>query len=272
MAIIRATFFFKDTNNYGWSETIHNLAQDLTQVMTRAASLGISRRNLLGDSARLVFIRVSDDLVKRDSRVTQIPIGDQVTRLGAATAADIANTNLVVRMETDSPIKRRTLYMRGIPDNIVTNSGRYTPDGGFANAFELWAAKILGDSWALRTRDGTQPPHNITLALQDPATGLVTITTADAHGFALTEGILITGARGATQINGTFVPFSIPSATTFVIKLSQLIQPYSGNGVVRKLGYVLGAITDSQVMRVSHRIAGRPFDSPVGRRRARTRR
>lgn len=271
MPLIRATFFFKDSGGYGWTETIHNAGADLTTVLPRALSLATTRRNMLGSTARLTFIRVSDDEVKRDSRVIQIPTGDQTARLGPDASSDIANTALVVRMETASPVKRRTLSMRGIPDGTVSNAGQYTPDGNFSNTFMLWESKLKTDGWSIRSRDGLQPPHNILTAVQAPTTGVVTITTGDDHDLELGKPLLITGSRGAPQINGTWIPFAIPSLTTFQIKITQLMGIYDGGGIVKKLGFVLNAITSAQVMRVSHRIAGRPFDSPVGRRRARSR-
>ena len=271
MALIRATFFFKDAGGYGWTETVHNSGADLATVLTRANALARLRRNLLGSSSRLCFIRVSDDEVKRDSRVVNLPFADQTVRNAGIDTSDIANTCLVVRMETDSPVKRRTLSLRGFPDGTCSASGAYTPDAAFDQAFQRWSRDLLKDGWSIRSRDGTQPNHSIVSVTQVPATGVVTVTTLDAHLFELGKAILITGAKGCPQINGTWIPSSIPSGTTFTIQLSQIIAAYTGNGIAKKLGYTLAAITSAEVMRVSHRIAGRPFDSPVGRRRARSR-
>lgn len=265
MPIIRATFFFEDDNKHGWTETIHTQKPDLTTAIAAARALADLRRNCLGDTARITYIRVSDDLVKRDSKIHTVPSGDGTTRTTGATAADIANTAVIVRIEA-SPLARRTLYMRGVPDEVVTRSGKYTPTGGFSNSFDMWANDLIINNWACRSRDGTNPLHTITDITQVAATGVVTITTIDAHLFELNTPFVVRGVRGAKVVNGTWTPFSIPSATTVTIKITSLIGTYTGGGTAAKLGYILAPITDVKVIRVSHRNAGRPFDSPRGRR------
>lgn len=270
MAVIRATFFFEDVNKHGWSETIHNLAADLTTAKTRANNLMRHRRNCLGSSARITYIRVSDDLVKRDSEVIINPVGDQLSRVGPATQADIANTSLVVRIQAN-PLARRTLYMRGIPDDCVTNSGQYSPSPSFVNAFDSWAFSLIQDQWACRSRDGTTPRHNITSVTQDAVTGLVTLTTGTPHGVVMGVPFVIRGVKVGTALNGTWLPVAIVDTDTLRIILKTILPAGVNQGTIALLGYTLAPIIDAKVVRVSHRISGRPFDSPRGRRKARAR-
>lgn len=265
---LRATFFFKDSNGYGWTETIHSQKPDLTSIMAAAKDLIVPRRNMLGNTAYLVFIRVSDDLVKRDSLIYQVPAGDQQSRGSPEGSADIANTSLVVRLQSN-PTVRRTLFMRGVPDGIVTQSGKYTPSGAFDQAFTDWLALLQTGQWACRTKDNAVLPHVITNVVQDLATTNTTITTLDNHGLTVQDPVTITGVRGAKEVNGTWPLFSVPTPTSVIIKVPRIVSPYGGGGLLAKIGFLLFPIVDGEVRRVSHRIAGRPFDSPVGRRKAR---
>lgn len=270
MPLIRGTFFFEDNNKHGWSETIFTNKADLTLAVNAANSLMQFRRSCLGAGVRISYVRVSDDLEKRDSRIITVPIADGGTRVGDPASADIANTSLIVRIEA-LPKVRRTLYMRGLPDNCVTDSGKFTPTPQFVFNFDNWAARLIDDGWSCRTRDGTAPLHNIVGITQVGATGVVTIQTFTPHLLELGKPFVIRGVKGAQQVNGTWLPFAIPSGDTVTIKLNVLIGTWIGQGTLAKLTYVLHPITDVKVIRVSHRISGRPFDSPVGRRRARAR-
>lgn len=271
MPINRATFFFEDSNKHGWSETIHSTKSDLTSTMAAARALALLRRDLLGTTAFLTYIRVSDDLVKRDSLIYPVPTGDQEGRTSSEIGADLANVSIVTRLSA-TPITRRTLYLRGLPDECVTRSGRFTPTPTWLNRFDRWANELILNGWACRSRDGTSPLHPIFDVTQVAATGIVTITSTEAHGITLLTPFVIRGCRGCPQVNGTWTPLTVPSATTLTIKMNTLLLPYGGGGTVALLSYVLTNINDVKTIRASTRKTGSPFDRPLGRRRARTRR
>jgi len=50
------------------------------------------------------------------------------------------------------------------------------------------------------------------------------------------------------------------------VRINRVGRPYLGGGTVVKNGYALGLINTSTIVRASHHNAGRPFDSPRGRR------
>jgi hypothetical protein len=266
MPLLRATFFFEDTNKHGWTETIHSTAADLSTLLAAATRLSQKRRDLLGLTAGLTFIRVSDDAVKRDSKINHIGFDDTKSRTSESSASDIANTCLVVRLDAN-PVVRRTLYMRGIPDAVCASAGRYIPTPEFRTKFDEWMALITTEGWACRTKDDLIPVYTISNVTFDPVTGLATITTTAPHLFTLTDPIEIKGVRGCTAVNGKWNIFALAGAETFKIKLGVLLPPYGGGGSVNKIGFKLVNITQGEVRRVSHRLAGRPFDSPRGRRK-----
>jgi hypothetical protein len=271
MAQIRATFFFKDDNDYGWTETIHNNAGDLRTAMVKAQALVPVRTACMGLTASLVYIRVSDDLVKRDSLVFQVPVANSRNKPFDAGDSDIANTCLLIRLEASALI-RRSLYMRGIPDNVVVKSGQFVATPGFQQALVQWGAKLVLDGWSIRSKDPLSPTVAINNVVQVPATGVVTITTGAPHLLALPAIATIRGVRGSVEVDGSWQVLGIIDATNFTIQLHQLIRPWTGGGSVSKNQYLITGINNVIAVRASHRISGRPFDSPRGRRKARTRR
>ena len=271
MPQIRATFFFKDDGGFGWSETIHSSKATLASVETSAIALASRRIACMGNSSHLVFLRISDDLVRRDSLIDKISPGSTTNPNPAAGGSDSANLCLLIALKSGSMV-RRSLYMRGIPDNCVTDSGQFTPSGPFTNAFNSWSQMILADGWAIRSRDPLAPTAVIVGLTQAPGTGLITVTTLLPHGFQPNDSVSITQVKGATTANGSWSIFSVPSTTTFTFGSFQLLPPWQGGGLARKGAFTINQIDTVQANRVSHRISGRPFDAPRGRRKARSRR
>lgn len=267
----KATFFFKDNNAYGWTETYHSLLGSLQGVMDQAFNQLTLRTPLLGDGAQCVYIRVSDDLVKRDSLVRVVTARQGKGGSLGLGFADIANTCLVVRLQHNE-LFRRTLYMRGIYDAIVDDNGRYQPTAAFTEAFQLWAASLKNNNWAMRNKKRDTPSFNIVAIAQNPINGEITITTAAPHGLLQNQTVLIRGVKGPTFLNGASSVFAVPSPTTFVLKSNRMLSAWLGGGIVSASTFELHVINTAQVVRASHRIAGRPFDSPRGRRLVRSRR
>ena len=267
MPQLRATFFFKDSGGYGWSETIHSTKPDLTACLAAASSLAAFRISCLGGTSYLPFVRVSDDEVKRDSLIFKVPPGDMFNTSAAGTSSDIANTSLTVRLSS-TPLRRRTLYMRGIPDDVVKNSGLYTPSQNFQGAFDQWFIQLKTDAWAIRGKSGVALPHTIGLIAQNGTSGDIAVTTLDPHGLAQNDTIVIRGVKGATALNGTWRVFHVTDTTNFTLKSQSILKIWTGQGTVTKQAMDLLNITDGEIMGVSHRIAGRPFDSHRGRRKA----
>lgn len=266
----RCTFFFKDSAGYGWTETFHSNQPDLTKVIGAATDILPFRTALLGLGVQITYLRASDDLVKRDSLVKTVS-----ARAGKQTSldmgpADIANTCLVIRLEQDA-LHRRTLYMRGIPDLLVDDNKGYKPNAQWSTAFDAWTAALTVGGWAMRNKSGVIPTFVITGIAQNPVNGDITITTAAAHGLAQNQAYSIRGVKGPTFLNGSGSIFSVPSPTTFVVKSTQILSTWQGGGTVGSVGFTLNPILNAQVVRASHRISGRPFDAPLGRRKARRR-
>ncbi len=272
MALIRVTFFFQNDLAAGWTETLYSQRASISEAMNDALTLYPLRVAMLGGQVRLLAYRGSDDLVKRDSQFFSVPTDSQFNKNASVADidSDIASTCLVIRCQAADNIHRRTLSLRGIPDNVVQQGGRFVPTAGFASALQSWALRLSLQGWCIRGKDATFPVNSIIAISQNPATFLVTITTAAPHGLAANNQIDIRSVRGATSINGNWQVFSTPSDTTFTIFTRQIINVWAGNGTVQKVSYTLYPMFLVQAVRASHRLAGRAFFVSRGRRRART--
>jgi len=263
----RSTFFFTNTNGYGWSETFFSNAPDLASAMTSAKAMIVPRVRLLGRGSSLKFIRVSDDLIKRDSQIYPVPEDDGTPKTRSQSTADIANTCLLLRLEAGDRW-RRPLFLRGIPDEICDDNGRYIPTATFQNNLQIWQVAFRAQGYCVKVRTNDGVPVNITNVGTIGPTGLVTITTAAAHGFALNDVVNIRAVLGATQVRGLHQVVTVVDATSFQIRISRVVKPYQSNGNVCKVTYNTPSIVTFVAVRCTHHNAGRPFDSPVGRRRA----
>ena len=272
MPVIRATFFFKDSNNAGWSETFYNTAANLTLALDLAKLLLPNRVSLLGSGSKLVSLRVSDDLIKRDSQIYPVPIGDQSPLRG--NVSEHASNDLVVRLEGGTPPfrTRRTLALRGIPTLITGNAGVFRGDPGWDLSFFAYAANLKRDGWAIKYRDKTVPIFALSSAVQDVVTSIVTVGTSVAHGYAAGDLVLISGVSGAVELNGLWVILATPTALTFTLAMSALMRPFILSGRCNKNNYALSVINNVLIIRSNTHKAGRPFDTLVGRRRGRARR
>lgn len=265
MARIRITFFFKSTRGYGWSETYFSTRGTLPQALLDAKALFPLRVNLLAAFSSLEFIRVSDDEFKRDSQIYAVPIGDQTTKLPLMGSSDIANTCLLCRV-TSTDFIRRSLAMRGIPDDIVKDSGQYVPTGVWNGAFAAFKFALTAGAFAIKSRTQVGAAFNIAnVGLVGP-TGIVTIDTVLPHGFVSGDIVNITEVRNATQVRGIQLVLGAPTTASFDIRVKRVVRPYGGGGKVWKVGAAITAINDIIPVRISHRNAGRPFDAPRGRR------
>lgn len=266
--LFRATFFFKNRNGAGWTETLYSQAAGMQLVQNEAIALIPARVGLLGRGAALKFIRVSDDLIKRDSLIYVVPTDDGAPKSRQTDDADIANTCLLLRVESGFT-KRRSLFLRGVPDEITQDNGVYTPPAAFTAALNAYRIIVVGGTWAIKIRGDSGAVSNITNVSTVGPTGLVTITTAANHGFNMNDVVNIRGVLGATQVRGLQKVVTTASPTTFDIRVNRVVRPYLGAGNVVKNDYTLVDISGLVPVRCSHHNAGRPFDSPVGRRRVR---
>jgi hypothetical protein len=275
MPLFRGTFFFEDTNKAGWSETIYNTAADMTTMVQRMNNLIPLRVALLGSNSAMTFARASDDLVKRDSQV--IYNSDASSKNTRGSISNFASDDVVVRLEGNAtPIPytvRRTLAVRGSPVNITGAAGVYVGTAAWQRDFNRFIIELGFSQWAIKYRSRLATVFNIVNAVQALPSGIVTVTTALAHGFNQGDTVKITGVQGSTEINGLWKLLAPPpTPTSFTITLSQLMAAYFGGGTVNINQYALATINNFVIVRCATHKAGRPTGLLVGRRRVRRQR
>lgn len=271
MAMNKATFFFTG-GKYGWSESYHSKKPDLTSTLAAARDLLPLRLALCAGDVRCEWIRVSDDLVRRDSMLHYVPRGDQSNVTNAAASSANPNLCILVRCDAAQPTVRRNIYMRGFPDDMEKMSGTWYDNAQWRASFTIFSRQLAFDLWAIRTKDPLVAQIPIVSAVQEEGTGIITFTTSANHNLSTNEAITLSNMtvpalRGNWQVLGT-----PPSNTTFQVAVRFLLQGVAVTGKVSKVAYKLEEIIKTQDLRISHRIAGRPSDQPRGRRRRTARR
>lgn len=281
MAYYLITYNFSQ-GPFGWSEKFNMLASSFQAAIDASADNTIlaARQALLGAaaaaggySATLNSVRISDVAVKRDSVVRV------VNAQGAASptndTADIPNTCLVVRMNLSSDpngvgsLYRRTLYLRGFPDGLVSNGGKYTPTAGWVTAFTLWVNLLRDRSFGTIVSSKEEPLLNIMAAANDGANTL--FTTDVNNNFPNGRQVHFTGQK-PSAIFGTYkTVYQVAGQPAQFRVLGQNIVGVPTtlgqvNLVASAFGYIVGT---PQVVRASHRVTGRPSDAPRGRRKKR---
>jgi hypothetical protein len=293
-AQIGASIFFNDLNcSQGWSETHYLVStQSLTAALPLAVTMAEARSMMLGDGILVKYIRVSDANVKGDSQVTPglppasknpiyynkaLSTGDVVEGSGRTLTgiSDVPYTALNIRMEM-STTSRKTLYLRGLPDNLDTD-GQLLTDATWLKAFNAWTKIMMSGTWGARVlntdpvANPAKPITGITNVVGPPAS--ITITCPN-HGYTVGQSIRISGvkylpapAAASTPINGIWQVGSVPDANTFTLSgFSGSVQYFFG-GSARARTYNVLAYTNVQQITLCSRRAGRPFGSLRGRRK-----
>ena len=270
--LIKATYFFVDDADYGWTESLHmqSSVATLSDALVIAKNLLPLRVRMLGLNALCNYIRVSDDAVRGDSQIYQPTDNEQSNSRNSPAPHDVANTCILLSLRNADNISRAPYYIRGQEDTCCTD-GKLTPTAVFANAFTNWAQAIqstpaVNSPWGIKRKDPLVLPVQVVNMVQDTATGRITITTASATGVGVNSEVTFKGFIGSGQPAGTTFVVSVTNATNFVINSNRLLGPTSRYGMVTPNAFVVVPINLVIGRRIGHRIAGRPSNLPRGRR------
>lgn len=286
---LRLTMFFDDGIS-GWSETHYDvLASSLTVAVQNAVlKLLPARVNLLADGPWCKYLRASYDDTFRDSQVFFLPEPIRDTSLG--TNPYLNNPawkglysgepwTVALCRGISGDLYRKQIYVSGTPYVDETDIGTPLGDAALLAAFQTYRGVLTaGYGFPIWRRDVTTyplkpiqgissvAPYNITVpnhGVPSPpppgSRGFIT----QAHYFAPTKikfngpwGIVaVVDANTLTLAN--FPPTGTPFQWTsgFFQYQTKDVTPYS----------------DVLLERFTHRKRGRPFDSPRGRSRRRSR-
>jgi len=263
----RTTFFFED-GKYGWSESY--FSQPASVQAARAAALLIAPKRiaLLGTGPVFAAIRVSDADIERDSLITlaaDIPTGKDRRE----EASDVPYSSWLCQLSNGTRYKR-PLYLRGCPDIDITDPEDAAAHGVFKKAWAAYVAALIAGGYMLRVllRGTDNPSKKITDVFGDAAG--FKVTTA-AHGLVNNDVVRISGVKGSTVPKGKYTVRKVDDDNFVALHLpAPGAVGYTGGGEWTKQIIGFKPVTEGIIVRQTRRATGRPFDSPHGRRKART--
>lgn len=268
--MFRTTFFFTNLRS-GWSETFYSAtATSLQTALDNSIVLADKRIGCISGPAALNYIRVSDDEVLRDSLIS-IPSDRGRYNKDLVDPADAPFSAVLVRLQS-GPLYRRPWYLRGMPDNVITGGGEYTPSAQWRGLLNALTIELISGRWALKAVNKVPPPSLTTAAIPlIPFPGQWSFTFPGAVPFTPGSRARVSGARVTKALNGVW---RVVSSAGNLLTLFRADAPASGTWeptiAVKQLNYQLFPIDQAVVRGGTHRIQGRPFDLHRGRAKART--
>jgi hypothetical protein len=273
MPIVKVNYFF-DYHEQGWSETwYYNEPNTIEDTMVVAKDLGTKRARMLGNDARLVYIRCSDEAINGDSIVTtNVTNPDPLLN----EPADPAWSGYVVRCEAGGNY-RKVFCLRGIPKSIATaNFYQLSNFGTWKPAFDEWALALQpkGSVWGCRVLDKTiTNPRAAILNIQNDAAnpGFLQFTTKGIQNLADGVSVRLSQIKynpGGKALNGIYtVKFTGPDV--FSIPGTLPAGAYTGKGYAWPRVYAIQKFDDVFIERLGSHKAGLPFPRRPGRRKTR---
>lgn len=259
----------QSTKLAGWSINFWNLSSDRTFAVAQAIDLAQKLQGCTGAQAYYSALRVS--AYPADRLPSNIPLTySPSTVSGSAPDADYPTSSLQLILR-GSPNYRATVWLSGIPDDIVTNSGRFIPTPSFTPRLKALTDLLLDPAkqWGLNVLNRG--------ILKRVVTGLVTATGAlkvPAHGWGA-EGtvtrIRVTGFSKPLVVNKIWRVTVIDADTVQLNFWTGLSDPQvSGNNPqAQQQLYTQVAMQSALPGAATKHNRGRPVGLLGGRRRRR---
>jgi len=283
VAIYKVTFSFV-SGVTGWSENFYTDAGTPAAAVGVARALAQKRIALCGDGVSIPHIRVSDVTIRGDALIDQLPgfyagAGGpaSLTQVKNATPgefADVAWTAALVSYSLNNVVWART-FMRGIADILFVADRVFVPNFDWKKAFISFNTEFSnaanGWGWTRKAKQTAANTWKIKSALSVANTDTVIRVEAGFPGI-VGQTAVITGLksdRGTLQ--GQFLITDVTGADVTIAKqfATGFIPVFKSNtGKVRVLTETfVTPLSASWSPQATSRRAGRPFGSPVGRRR-----
>lgn len=263
----QATMFF-ECLGHGWSETYYRDAGGETNLEALAEfdreQLWKKRALCCGSQVTIVAQRTSFTDVLQDSVLNYLPL-----QVGQFDSEDV-NTALLVTMAVQDNTRRKNLFMRGIPDNIVVRGGQVDRlFAAFINAFGAFAGAIVGNNYGWIGSD-VKVEHEVTNYIADVANRLV-FTTAGAALPVPPTGNKIRlrgkniGVGGKSVLNRTAVFIRLGANSCKTNKPTAAF-PFPGlGGFLVSRSTAIRTIKNVKIQKVVERKAGKPSFISAGR-------
>lgn len=285
----RVSFFSQQQSSKvgGWSENFWNSGSDLS-VLIGAPATQLNPAGIVGSINPL---RTALDYIKGaqvyipNVRVSDVANFRQVALVEFADAAphavtpsvnqdaDYPNTALLIALVGANGARVKQ-WVRGIPDTIVANSGRFNPSGWgpFQQYLNRFFAVLTNPTnlWSLNVRDPSKKPQPVQAF--NYTTGVVSANNHGITPIGSTQEIRLKGFGKGNPANRvwqclvtdsntlTITPWAIPTPTPIITGKKPKVQWQL---------YIMTPIASGSVVRVSSHKTGRPIGQLSGRRRGR---
>ena len=270
MPLYVATAFF-EMNGAGWTESYYRDSAGQMDLAAIAdfdrAGIWTLRQGMLAQPARITAQRASFVTIQGDSVLNYIPMN-----AGQAWESEDANTAMLVRLGNADNTRRKNVFVRGIPDDMVLRGGTVGNAAGWKNAADAFFFKLIERQYGWYSITG-RTDHPVTGYVLDAQNRVkVTLDPAPALGLAVGDKVVLQGVNvGVSQpsvLNGNH-PFIVTGAAEVTTAKRLAVFPFPGlGGKLRKVTKDLQVAFNHRYQKIDTRKAGKASHLQAGRARA----
>lgn len=276
MTLVKGKLCFEQSG-YGWTENYFQETSDdtLTTSFASLEKIATKRAACLAAEATITFITISAETDTGDSIVGNF----KNTPYTGNSQFHSANpfTALLVRRRGQTGNNRSQVYLRGIPDDLEQNGGKFTPAEvpdwtKYLDAFTA-SMRANAEAWGFLGRHPTNSGKALVQTITQNANGqpVVTFKTnlfTDPAEIGKKVRLSLSGVQGAASVNGTRVV--VPTSQTVAEFIDRIpMFPYTGGGTGRVSRPGLVVIHNQTPLRIVSRKPGAPLFRSRGRSRER---
>lgn len=274
---------------YNVAASLEALGQGTEQNLSPVDKLIRAYLTLLGVDVECPYIRLSDENLIGDA----LPLDRTYLTFNAENggalqpATSSANSSGIVQVKTAvdsfpdfydtsvmvsvaaSNTQKGRIFMRFIPDSIVSYPVGLKPTKLWLDAFDNFKKAVIDGKWCIKSLGdaNTFKPYKIKQITRNASGENLTVTTQAPYELAVNNTVRISRADGVGFQNGLYIIDTTPTTTTFTLQgTAGTSLVVAKGGTVRKREYQYPVIKTVQFRYVTRRKSGRPFGQPVGRR------
>lgn len=258
----------QSTKLAGWSINFWNLSSDQSVVSGRALALQGAINNAMAAQAIVTAVRISSYPANR--LPLNIPVASTPAAPSTNNDADYP-TNAIQLVLRGLPTYKAIVWLSGVPDSIITLSGRYVPTPDWTPRINAVLGLLTNSAneWGLHVLNRATPIKTVTNLVT--ATGVLTVP---AHGWGAAGVVTRIRVRGfakpraANQVWRVTVIDENSVQLNFWTGLSDP-QIQGNNPVAQQQLFTDVAISSATTGAASKHNRGRPIGLLGGRRRTR---
>lgn len=267
----RVTFSYAMTGSRtaGWTENFWNNATSLGEAETRAGKLKDALLEVHGRQTVLIHTRISRISTPREVLGIDHGSGAVNPSQEEAAVSDYPTTAYVLELRTANFLTAR-VWLKGCVDFVTASGGLFRPQDQESRLKRLYSLlKGTNAGWCLRGLNRETPKRLVTSMT---SLGLATVP---AHGYIADGRVRLRFPAESMRYGRGVWAFRVLDNDTLAISKWNPPQnaaafPWANPGTAQQQVFLpLESITFAEVQRISKHNVGRPFGSPIGRRKIR---